>query len=101
LLDSKQALAKLAEFITAQGGDGKVIHNFNLLPKGQNKNLQKKVIAEPFINAPVQQGQKYGELIVLKDGKEIGKTELIAEKTIARAGFSKIFQTMLSNLLSF
>ncbi|GBG55010.1 D-alanyl-D-alanine carboxypeptidase [Sporomusaceae bacterium FL31] len=69
-----------------------------ILAKGQGKNIQKKIITEPIIAAPIEQGQKYGELIVLKDGKEIGKVDLVAEKTIEKAGFFKIFQDMISNL---
>lgn len=65
-----------------------------LLSKGESKNIQKKVVAEPSSVAPIQQGQKYGELVVLRDGKEIDKVDLVAEKSIARAGFIKIFQEM-------
>jgi len=71
-----------------------------LIGKGQNKNLQKKIVTEPILNAPVIQGQKYGELIVLKDGKEVGKVDLVAEKTIEKAGFFKIFQDMITNLFN-
>ncbi|EAX46600.1 Serine-type D-Ala-D-Ala carboxypeptidase [Thermosinus carboxydivorans Nor1] len=71
-----------------------------VVPKGQNKNLQKKVVAEPQVNAPIIQGQKYGELIALCDGKEIGKVDLVAEKTVEKAGFFKIFQNMLTNFFS-
>lgn len=71
-----------------------------VMPKGQSKNIQKKIIAEPVINAPVLEGQKCGELIAIKDGQEIGKVDLVAEKSIARAGFIKMFRTMLLNLFS-
>ncbi|MEG6585659.1 D-alanyl-D-alanine carboxypeptidase family protein [Dendrosporobacter sp. 1207_IL3150] len=71
-----------------------------LIAKGQGKNLQKKIVAEPTVSAPIQQGQKYGELIVLKDGKELGKVDLIAEKTVEKAGFFKIFQDMIANLFN-
>lgn len=71
-----------------------------LIGKGQNKNIQKKIITEPSINAPITEGEKYGELIVTRDGKELGKVDLVAEKSIPKAGFFKIFQTMISNLFS-
>lgn len=71
-----------------------------ILAKGQGKNIQKKIITEPIIAAPIEQGQKYGELIVLKDGKEIGKVDLVAEKTIEKAGFFRIFHDMISNLFN-
>lgn len=71
-----------------------------VLPKGQAKNLQKKVVAAPTVKAPVAQGQKCGELVVLKDGKEVGKVDLVAEKTIEKAGFFQLLQNMLANLFS-
>lgn len=71
-----------------------------VLPKGQNKNLQKKIAAEQSVTAPVLQGQKYGELIVIKDGKEIGKVDLIAEKSVEKAGFIRIFQDMFNNMFT-
>lgn len=71
-----------------------------ILPKGQNKNLQKKVVAETSMSAPVTEGQKCGELIVLKDGKEVGKVDLIAQKSIDKAGFMRIFQDMITNLFT-
>ena len=71
-----------------------------LLSKGQNKNLQKKVVAEEVVAAPIQQGQKYGELIVMQDGKEIGKVDLIAQKSIEKASLFKTLKNMFSNLFT-
>ncbi|HWR45235.1 D-alanyl-D-alanine carboxypeptidase family protein [Sporomusa sp.] len=71
-----------------------------ILGKGQNKNLQKKIIAESTVTAPVAEGQKYGELVVLKDGKEVGKVDLIAEKSIPKAGLMRIFQNMITNMFN-
>ncbi len=71
-----------------------------IIGKGQNKNLQKKIIADSVVNAPVAEGQKCGELIVLKDGKEVGKVDLLAEKSIEKAGLIRIFQNMISNMFN-
>ncbi len=71
-----------------------------ILPKGQQKNLQKKVVTDGSVKAPVAEGQKCGELIVVKEGKEIGKVDLVAEKAVARAGFFRILGSMLGNLFS-
>ncbi|MPM71301.1 D-alanyl-D-alanine carboxypeptidase DacF [bioreactor metagenome] len=71
-----------------------------ILPKGHNKNLQKKIVAESSVSAPVTQGQKYGEMIVVKDGKEIGKVDLVAENSVEKAGFIRIFQDMFTNLFT-
>ena len=69
-----------------------------ILGKGQNKNLQKKVVTDPAITAPINKGQKYGELVVLRDGKEIGKVDLLAEKNIEKASLLRTMQNMLNNL---
>ncbi len=71
-----------------------------LLNKGENKNLQKQVVADSTIAAPIVQGQKCGELLVLRDGKEIGKVDLVAEKTIEKASLIKTLQNMFTNLFS-
>lgn len=71
-----------------------------VLGKGQNKNLQKKVIVDPVITAPIIQGQKYGELLVLRDGIEIGKVDLLAEKNIEKASLFRTFTNMITNLFS-
>jgi D-alanyl-D-alanine carboxypeptidase (penicillin-binding protein 5/6) len=67
-----------------------------IVPKGQSKNIQKKVVTDPDVTAPIQQGQKCGELIVLKDEQEIGRVDLLAEKSVEKAGIFRIFQNMIS-----
>lgn len=69
-----------------------------LLGKGQNKNLQKKVVTDSAVTAPINKGQKYGELLVLRDGKEIGKVDLLAEKSIEKASLLRTMQNMINNL---
>ncbi len=72
-----------------------------LIGKGQNKNIQKKLILNSsVVIAPITSGEKYGELVVIKDNKEIGKVDLIAEKSVPKAGFFKVFQSLISNLFT-
>ena len=72
-----------------------------LIGKGQNKNIQKKLILNSsVVTAPITSGEKYGELVVIKDNKEIGKVDLIAEKSVPKAGFFKVFQSLISNLFT-
>lgn len=68
--------------------------------KGQNKNLQKKVVTDAQLTAPIAKGQKYGELIVLNDGKEVGKVDLVAEKSIEKANLFRIIQNMFTELFA-
>ena len=71
-----------------------------LVEKGKNKNIQKKIIVSSNVSAPIQEGQKYGELIVVRDNKELGRVDLIAEKSIAKAGFFQVFHSMMINLFN-
>lgn len=71
-----------------------------LIEKGKNKNIQKKIIVNSNVSAPIQEGQKYGELIVVRDNKELGRVDLIAEKSIAKAGFFQVFHSMMINLFN-
>ena len=71
-----------------------------LIEKGKNKNIQKKIIVSSNVSAPIQEGQKYGELIVVRDNKELGRVDLIAEKSIAKAGFFQVFHSMMINLFN-
>ncbi len=69
------------------------------IKKGDNKNIQKKVLTEEVINAPVSEGQKCGELIIIKNGVEIGKVNLVSDRSIEKAGFIRTLQSMFRNLL--
>jgi D-alanyl-D-alanine carboxypeptidase (penicillin-binding protein 5/6) len=67
-------------------------------PKGKNKNIQKKIAFTEgnSVTAPVAEAEKYGEMVVFLDGSEVGKVDLIAEKAVAKAGFSNTFKELLS-----
>jgi len=69
-----------------------------VLPKGQSKNLQKKVIMLPETKAPVYAGQSYGQLVIMtKDGTEVGKVELVAERTVPKATLGILFRKTVSS----
>jgi D-alanyl-D-alanine carboxypeptidase (penicillin-binding protein 5/6) len=71
-----------------------------VLPKGQAKNIQKKVVTASAVTAPVAQGQKCGELVALRDGKEVGKVDLVAAGAVPKAGIFQVMQGMFVNLFS-
>lgn len=56
-----------------------------LLMKGEEKGIQKDVKIPDKLTAPIKKGQKIGELIVMKDNKEIAKFNLIADREVTRA----------------
>ena len=71
-------------------------------PKGKNKNIQKKVVLSSgnSLTAPIKQAEKYGELIAFLDGNEVGKVDLITDKSIGKATFNSKFQELLSAFYS-
>lgn len=56
-----------------------------LLMKGEEKGIQKDVKIPDKLAAPIKKGQKIGELIVMKDNKEIAKFNLVADREVTRA----------------
>ncbi len=61
-----------------------------LLFKGDDKKKFKIDFDMPrFIRAPIKGGDKVGDLVILYDGKEVGRIDMIADQSIQK-GFSPI-----------
>lgn len=58
-----------------------------LLKKGEEKGLEKIINLPDAIAAPLSQGQKIGEMIIIKDGEQIALFNLISDKEIEKASF--------------
>ena len=61
-----------------------------LLKKGEDKNIEQTVNIEENIVAPVQEGKKVGEVVYSLNGEEIGRSNVVAEKTIEKKTFFSI-----------
>lgn len=61
-----------------------------LVKKGEDKNVEQIVNIDENISAPITQGQKLGEMIFTLNGQEIGRSNLIAEKSIEKRTFFNI-----------
>ncbi len=68
-----------------------------LLPKGSDGEWETKIDLLPIVKAPIQKDAKVGELIYILDGEEVGKSDLIAAKEVAKAGLQEIMEKMLAN----
>lgn len=68
-----------------------------LIKKGQDKNIEQTINVEESITAPIYEGQKFGEIIFSLEGKEIGKTNIIANSTINKKTFSNILSYTYEN----
>lgn len=60
-----------------------------VIPKGSDTGLTKNMQFEENIQAPVKKGDKLGEIIYYYDNKQVGKTNIVAEKTVEKAVFLK------------
>ena len=74
-----------------------VIQAQNLaVPRNQVKHLETRVIPQPRLMAPVEQGQTVGEIMVFLKGKEIGRFPLQAlEEVPAGSWWRWLIDTVL------
>jgi len=58
--------------------------------KGQASKLQKTIRLDDYVTAPVEAGQRVGEIIVTLDGEPVAQGELVAAKTVARISWLRL-----------
>ena len=71
-----------------------------LLKKGEDKNIEQTVNIEENILAPISVGQKVGEIIYTLNGKDVGKTNVVAETTVEKKTFFNITSYVYQNWFS-
>lgn len=71
-----------------------------LLKKGEDKNIEQTVNIEENVVAPISAGQKVGEIIYTLNGKEVGKTNVVAETTVEKKTFFNITSYVYQNWFS-
>jgi D-alanyl-D-alanine carboxypeptidase (penicillin-binding protein 5/6) len=62
-----------------------------LLNKGEKGNITREVKPEETITAPIQQGQKVGEVIFAINEKEVRRVDLVAGSEVEKASFTRLF----------
>lgn len=65
-----------------------------LLPKGMDKNVEQVVSLPDAIQAPINIGQKIGEVKYVLDGETIGSTSLVAEKEVKKINLSNMAENI-------
>lgn len=70
-----------------------------LLEKSAAEGLTREIQLKEQVSAPVQAGDSLGEVILLQDGKELERREIVAADTVERKGISDIFRDLLGYLL--
>lgn len=68
--------------------------------KGKDKGIDSWVQLIPHVDAPVKAGQKIGELVVLQNGRELSRIDIVAQEDVGNGTFSqqmkKVWQGMFS-----
>ncbi|MEG1980984.1 MAG: D-alanyl-D-alanine carboxypeptidase family protein [Clostridia bacterium] len=67
-----------------------------VIDKGTIKTITKKIEIANDVKAPVEKGQKLGELVILKDNKELRRIPLVAENEIEKATVFSYFKKLLN-----
>lgn len=58
-----------------------------LLNKGEEKNIEKTAELPEVVNAPLQKGEKIGELIISINDKEVGRYNLVSNNDVSKSTF--------------
>lgn len=69
--------------------------NYSLLvKKGTADKIEKELILDDYINAPLIKEEKVGELVIKIDGEEVGRVDLIVKEDVEKASIINMFIKM-------
>ena len=71
-----------------------------LIKKGEDKNIEQTINLEENIAAPINEGQKMGEVIYTLNGEEVGRTNIVAEASVEKRTFFSISAFVYENWFS-
>ncbi len=96
---------EMGEIDVIKGMDKKVKYvaeqDFSVLIEKINKNsVQKEVNLSQNILAPVEKGQKVGEIVFKADNKELGRVNLVTDKEIPKIVVGKVFKKLISRWMN-
>jgi D-alanyl-D-alanine carboxypeptidase (penicillin-binding protein 5/6) len=75
--------------------------DFNaLIKKGQQGNIDKKVNIADNLHAPVEKGQKVGEIVFSAGGEEVGKVDVITSEAVEKVSVDKVFIKLVKHWLN-
>ena len=61
--------------------------------------IKYKIELPEYASAPIKQGEKVGEVVFTLDGKEIGRTPIVAAVDVEKMGFADVWWRMLGKFL--
>ena len=68
-----------------------------LIKEGESQNIEQMINIEENIQAPIEEGQKIGEVIFSLKGEEVGRTNIVTNTTINKKTFSNILSYIYKN----
>lgn len=76
--------------------------NFNVLvKKGESKDVALEVQLQSEVLAPVNVGDKLGEVIIMKNGKQIGAVNIVASNNVSKLTYYAMLSKLFSKWLNF
>lgn len=69
-----------------------------VVTKGHEKNVKGKINLPDKVDAPVKRGQVLGSYVITKDGQEVQKVDLVAQKDVSKASALKLLNKMLDRV---
>ena len=92
------------DLVEVQNGRSKYINVepqeevFILSKKGQGENeVSTQIILNDIIDAPIQKGDVVGEILVIRNGEVIRKTNLLSLDDVAKATYIDKIQSLINN----
>lgn len=70
-----------------------------LMEKSEAEGITREIHLEDHVQAPVRKGDPLGEVVVLSNGKEIDRRDILAAADVERKTISDIYRDLLSYLL--
>lgn len=70
-----------------------------LITKTDKGDIEKEIINSESVEAPINRGDKLGELVVKLNGEEVDRVDLLAEKEVGKASVLRILKNVWNNFL--
>ncbi|NMB08034.1 MAG: D-alanyl-D-alanine carboxypeptidase [Tissierellia bacterium] len=70
-----------------------------LIPKEKGQDINKEIVLPEFIESPIAEGEKIGELIIKIHDKEIDRINLVSKNHIGKAKFNEMLKKVIKSLL--
>lgn len=70
-----------------------------MVPAGKSGEVKTEVTLAEDVQAPVEKGQKLGEMTFSLEGEELGKVDIVAQESVAKMNFGDAFQKLLGLFL--